>query len=283
MTLQEIERKIAALKKRYAELEGKLFVAGVMDGAVNDAMGRINAELHRMQKLREDSLVGDLVGDVAPRLPAPAVATKRVVDALPNSFFEMGVFERVDEDPRDNPGDVLGSDVDHKSFFERLANYTATQIAGLIEGTDGSEDERFDRAVKKGYDGTAEQFRKELNAMKMPVRYTHATHQGIFAALVITLRETRYLLECHKQHRVAMLKRIEALETRPTLRYLGVWNPATLYDTGDFVTQDGSVWACKASTQTRPGTADGALYWQMAVRRGRDGKYKDGKPVVEAT
>lgn len=77
----------------------------------------------------------------------------------------------------------------------------------------------------------------------------------------------------------ALIKRLEAVErdlanaererrANPTLRYCGTWAGGE-HRPGEFVTDRGSVWHCKAITKARPGDSDD---WQLAVKRGRDGK-----------
>lgn len=54
----------------------------------------------------------------------------------------------------------------------------------------------------------------------------------------------------------------------PTLIYRGVFVSGRLYERGDCVTANGSLWHCNADTETRPG--DGAGAWTLAVKHGRD-------------
>ena len=61
-------------------------------------------------------------------------------------------------------------------------------------------------------------------------------------------------------------QRLKALESRPTLRYLGVWDASRRYPPGSFVTHAGSIWHTdQETTGVRPG--DGAI-WRLAVKRG---------------
>lgn len=52
--------------------------------------------------------------------------------------------------------------------------------------------------------------------------------------------------------------------------YREIWKSGETYQPGDFVTYDGSVWACLKTTKGKPGeyTKD----WRLAVKRGRNGK-----------
>jgi hypothetical protein len=75
--------------------------------------------------------------------------------------------------------------------------------------------------------------------------------------------------------RIAALEsRVEELERRPTLRYLGVWTVDRAYTPGDFVTYAGSLWACSvACVGVKPGKiTNSPSRWQLAVKAGRDGR-----------
>ena len=61
-------------------------------------------------------------------------------------------------------------------------------------------------------------------------------------------------------------RRISELESRPVVRYSGVWTPGRIYEPGEMVTFQGSVWSCKDATNTRPPSDR----WQLAVKRGKD-------------
>ena len=50
--------------------------------------------------------------------------------------------------------------------------------------------------------------------------------------------------------------------------YRGVFLTEKVYQRGDMVTVNGSVYHCDADTTTRPG--DGAKAWTLAVKRGKD-------------
>jgi hypothetical protein len=76
--------------------------------------------------------------------------------------------------------------------------------------------------------------------------------------------------------------RVDALEKKPNAQYRGVWNENERYVEGEFVTHKGSVWAAKASSRGfRPN--ENPNTWQLAVRRGRDGRDADGRrqPQIE--
>jgi hypothetical protein len=63
----------------------------------------------------------------------------------------------------------------------------------------------------------------------------------------------------------ALEQRIEELERRPTLKYLGTWREGRTFSAGSFVTDRGGIWYCNAATTSRPGeNAD----WSLAVKSG---------------
>ena len=73
-------------------------------------------------------------------------------------------------------------------------------------------------------------------------------------------------------------ERVKALEAKPTMRYYGVWKGDVAYEVGDVVTHDGSAWVARsANTSTKPSTTGD---WQLAVKRGHDGK--DGRSAPGA-
>jgi hypothetical protein len=76
------------------------------------------------------------------------------------------------------------------------------------------------------------------------------------------------------QREVSLLKsRCQELETRPTLKYCGIWSGETTYKPGDFVTCKGSLWHCQAATRSQPGEPGAASRaWVLAAKRGADGK-----------
>jgi hypothetical protein len=65
-------------------------------------------------------------------------------------------------------------------------------------------------------------------------------------------------------------KRIGELESRPQVKYQGVYRPGAEYSEGALVTRDGSIFHCSRTTRASPG--DGSMDWQLAVKRGQDGK-----------
>lgn len=54
----------------------------------------------------------------------------------------------------------------------------------------------------------------------------------------------------------------------PVPMYRGVYIEGEAYEKGDMVTWGGSMWHCNAQTDEKPGSDA----WQLAVKKGRDGK-----------
>lgn len=58
----------------------------------------------------------------------------------------------------------------------------------------------------------------------------------------------------------------------PGLVYREIFDPTQDYEPGDFVTYQGSMWACMKPTKETPGTKDSG--WRLAVKRGLNGRSK---------
>ena len=82
--------------------------------------------------------------------------------------------------------------------------------------------------------------------------------------------------------------------TIPLVIYRGVWEAGRTYLEGDAVTDGGAIWVAKETTTQRPEEpGDAPRAWQLAVKRGRDGKPgprgekgldgKDGRPGKDLT
>jgi hypothetical protein len=66
--------------------------------------------------------------------------------------------------------------------------------------------------------------------------------------------------------------RLDKLEARPELKYLGVWSAGKTYAENSLVTHAGSLWIAKQKTASFPGGQAEPGAWQLCTKRGRDGK-----------
>jgi len=71
----------------------------------------------------------------------------------------------------------------------------------------------------------------------------------------------------------AIDRRLDALEARPTMKYVGVHQRGTTYQPGECVTSAGSLWIASRVTTGQPGEPESGF--TLAVKRGKDGR--DGK------
>ena len=61
--------------------------------------------------------------------------------------------------------------------------------------------------------------------------------------------------------------RLAAVESRPAALYRGIWSADEgYYEVGELVTCKGSLWACRASTRSKPGED---ASWKLTVKQGR--------------
>lgn len=99
-------------------------------------------------------------------------------------------------------------------------------------------------------------------------QFSHFRNAGQLGTIPAALLAIYFslLTECK-----ALRARCAALEARERgLSYRGVHAPGQVYRVNDVVTHAGSMWACRADTSDVPG--EGSKAWQLAVKRGRDGK-----------
>jgi hypothetical protein len=113
--------------------------------------------------------------------------------------------------------------------------------------------------LAKAVDAMAREQTHLATVMQMPVKPVYDAHGKLIATQRVAIPNLDQL--------AGIEKRVEELESRPTLRYLGVWKEGH-YVIGSAVTQGGSVWIAERDTDQRPG--DGESGWRLAVRAGRD-------------
>ena len=84
-------------------------------------------------------------------------------------------------------------------------------------------------------------------------------------------RELALILHETIEKRIAPLReRLDALEARPELKYLGTHKPGQRYERGNLTTCSGSLWHCNdAETLERPGES---AAWTLVAKRGSDGR-----------
>lgn len=247
LSLSEIEAKIAALRQRYTELDGKLVPKrGIVDGSVSAAMGAITSEISRLDGLREKALVSDLLGEKseepkqlssAPRvgpIPMPVYATKN--ESLSN--------------PLEGLARLPESEEEQKRLYQELAAWSLEQVNSDLER------------------------RQKEAAQDIDVRFTQSFFKSLIVTLGMLAAEMRLLVAMGRENRKELeqrlLKRIEALEARPVMVDAGVWDETKSYGPGSFVSHQGCGWVAQVESKgIRPG--DGTI-WRLAVKKGRDGR-----------
>lgn len=63
-----------------------------------------------------------------------------------------------------------------------------------------------------------------------------------------------------------LLQRIAALESRPELKYVGIYETGIVYRPGSLATRSGSLWLCLHETRSTPGSD--ASSWRLIVKSG---------------
>ena len=249
LSLSEIESKIAALKKRYADLDDRLVPKrnGIIDGSVSTAMGAVTSEIARLEGMREKALVSDLLGDNAPdqQAPEPIIPTPRSAQLL------RPLFATKDPSVTDPLADLENLPVDdneRKELFSKLASYSCEKINEDLER------------------------RQKAAGQDIAVAFT----QGFFKSLIVTLgimmAEARWLVALGRDRRKSLeeslLKRIEALEAKQVITDAGVWDQFKTYSAGALVSHQGGGWIAQVESKgVRPG--DGAL-WRLAIKRAKE-------------
>ena len=64
-----------------------------------------------------------------------------------------------------------------------------------------------------------------------------------------------------------VLARLDRLESRPDLKYQGVWQHSVSYSAGALVTRSGGLWLAQRDTAAQPGSDD--CGWRLIVKSGR--------------
>lgn len=133
--------------------------------------------------------------------------------------------------------------------------------------------------IKHIYDGA----RATSTDPKKPIPYTKGQSKAIRHALmclVMRAQGSELLLgrafdgvddrfKALEQSVDKLQARIKTLESKQ-VSYEGVWAADKTYRRGMMVTDHGSIWHARRSTKARPG--GGNSDWQLAVKRGQDGR-----------
>jgi hypothetical protein len=104
------------------------------------------------------------------------------------------------------------------------------------------------------------------------VAYTEGIHAALTLMLANLWADFNTCVAFARDERLALEKRVQELEQRPSIEYRGVWSSFEDYKIGNACTYDGSLWIATADNKAmRPGEGTGAA-WKLAVKRGRDGR-----------
>jgi len=82
-------------------------------------------------------------------------------------------------------------------------------------------------------------------------------------AIVSTIKRS---LEQPQARITALEQRLARLESKPHVKFCGVWTAGAQYAAGDAATHHGGLWIAKADTGGEPGKD--FVGWQLAVKRG---------------
>jgi hypothetical protein len=131
--------------------------------------------------------------------------------------------------------------------------------------------------------------RKEIGGRVIYGKRIDKRDAGFHAALLVRIDNKNHVIDCDKiwpadkhpfreevhQHSKLgqpsvieqLFHRIDQLEKRPQLKYVGVWQDGVGYLEGECCTHQGSMWYAHTSTKAKPGTSHD---WQLCVKKGKD-------------
>ncbi|HKQ22892.1 MAG TPA: hypothetical protein VJT81_00435 [Burkholderiales bacterium] len=152
-----------------------------------------------------------------------------------------------------------------------ITTKSADVPANLIISRPFSEDKFYENfktyfeEVCDAMDAATGEDKEDLASLRNPASIS-AQLMAVTKAVRIELEKT-YL---HNAEKIQVLEaKVAELESRPVLKYAGVYSADAEYQRGEFVTHCGSLWHCWTKTREVPGTSDS---WQLAVKRGAPGK-----------
>jgi hypothetical protein len=85
----------------------------------------------------------------------------------------------------------------------------------------------------------------------------------LLAAIVSTINAVRRATDTRLDE---LDRRVAAIETRPEVRYMGIYRDGDQYCAGALCTRSGALWLAEAPTTGVPGTA--ASGWRLVVKSG---------------
>jgi hypothetical protein len=93
--------------------------------------------------------------------------------------------------------------------------------------------------------------------------------------LRIAIREVTAVIASDFDRKLsAMRRRIEELEAKPSIQYLGPYQAGKQYGPGDAVSCHGSLWIAMSATTERPAFDAPNGSWKLAAKAGRDARGK---------
>jgi hypothetical protein len=258
LEVDQIDREIAMLEARRAELNKKpLRVGDKFDASLLDAEAAIDAALGRLRAKRSQAFTTSVLEGIKHGIEGPqsqpAIPAPRRILRCPHRITSKSSPRKHAESANDRMTPALQEE--YKQLFEK---YAARDFLERVE------DE---------FHGYVDQVKQE--GIDRPAEFSEA----FYAATVLTLSrlscEVAALAEFQRNRRIELEKRISALEKRPGFSYEGTYSADKEYNTGDFVTHDGSLHHANCKVR---GIAPGdGVHWRLAVKRGRDGRDHDDR------
>ncbi len=214
-------------------------VADVMKTLVAEAVTPLSVRLDEIEA-KARSLDGSVAAAAASEL-VPEIAALR---ASLGDIAEAAAAKKIEALPKPKDGDpgrdgvgLTGALIDREGNLCLTLSDGTMKTLGRVIGKDGD-------AGRDGKDGLSfEDFNFDVE------------HDG---ERVFTLKWSNAGKEIVKRFGV------------PAMIYRGVFKEGETYRSGDIVTWGGSLWHCREETTQKP--LDNAAAWQLAAKRGRDGK-----------
>ena len=283
--LKEIESQIAAQEKRHAELDEKLVKHGVFDASVIGAMTLVDKQLKDLRPRRAALLAGQAdpadalskaVAPVATTLRPPRWITTKETRATAAETHKKNVEVALTL-PLDTPMDDL------RDLYATEAQFALVESTLRKYADEILENGRACEFNERTYVALVAMLWR-ASATTAATFHWAGNQRRLFEQRVEAIESTERHFSSSEMQRLTaylalqfdtapMLKRIEDLERRPKMEYLGIWNAEKFYEIGDVVTDHGSMFFCRQSTRERPGENNSC--WQLCVKRGQDGR--DGR------